>query len=137
MDDEDCPIVVQDEDNLKQPICAPRAPDEVLVIGPTHRVRSTSLSHHLFRLVGLDAVPGQMLHVPVIPAKVHLGCASDFTESILIYIKLCGKRPGEHCFSGEELGARISGVLWTGLPHRIIRLIERGDDLGFCQPHAS
>jgi hypothetical protein len=91
MDDEDCPIVVQNEHNLKQPISAPRTPREVLVIGSPDRVGRTSLGDHLFCLFELNAMPGQMLDVPVIPAKVHFGFASTFTEGILIYMK-CGRK---------------------------------------------
>src|SRR5882672_4313970 len=85
MDDEDCRIVVQDEHNLKEPISAPRAPDEVLVIRSPDRVGRASLGDHLFRLLGLNAVPGQMLGVPVIPAKVHFGFAPNSLRYFNIY----------------------------------------------------
>jgi PhnB protein len=92
VNDEDCPIIVQEEHNLKQPIRAPRAPSEVLVIRSPERVGRASPGDHMFRLFGLNAVPRQMLDIPVIPAKVHFGFASEFTESSLIYIKFWRNR---------------------------------------------
>ncbi len=87
MNHEDCPVIIQDEDNLKQPICASWAPDEILVIGPAQRVRSSSLRDHLFGLIRVDPVLCDMFDIPVIPAKLQqflpLGVAS------LIYMK-CG-----------------------------------------------
>jgi hypothetical protein len=77
MDHENRAIVIQNEDNLKQPICASRAPDEILVIGASHRVGGSSLRNHQFRLVGLDTMFRDMLDVPIIPAKLHQRSSSQ------------------------------------------------------------
>jgi hypothetical protein len=80
MNHEDCPVIIHNEDNLKQPICASRAPDEIFVIGPTQRVRSSSLRDHLFGLIRIDPVFCQMFDIPVIPAKLHLDFTSELTK---------------------------------------------------------
>jgi hypothetical protein len=97
MNHENCPVIVQYEDNLKQPICTSPAPDEILVIGPAHRIRRSSLADHVFRLVRINTVLRQMLDVPVVPAKLHDDSTSRFTNGILIYIKYRCNPLGEQC----------------------------------------
>jgi hypothetical protein len=71
MDHENRLVIIQDEHNLKQPICASWAPDEIFGIGPAYRVRSSSPGDDFFRLVRIDTVLLDMLDIPVIPAKLH------------------------------------------------------------------
>jgi hypothetical protein len=80
MDHEDGCVVIQDENDLQQAVCASRAPDEVLVIGPTRRVGGSSMGDHLFGLVRINTVFREMLDVPVIPAKLHLDSTSELTK---------------------------------------------------------
>jgi hypothetical protein len=76
MYNENCSVIIQYENNLKQPIGTSWAPNEVFVIGPTHRVRISSLGDDLLDFVRIDTVLRDMLDVPIVPTKLQKDSSS-------------------------------------------------------------
>jgi hypothetical protein len=65
-------VWVEDVDHLKEPATSAASPNEVLVFRVPKRVGALRLTDDPFGLFWIDPVPGNVIEVPIIPAKLHI-----------------------------------------------------------------
>ena len=73
MNHENRVVRIDDEDDLKEAAIYRPAPDELPFISLNEWKRTSGAGDDLFRFFRIDSVIPDMLDVPGVPAKVHLG----------------------------------------------------------------
>ena len=71
MDDENGLVWVNEKNNLYKPPTHASPNDEPLVLIDSSRKRLLGMSHNDFRRLGIDAMLGNMVTVPVDSAELH------------------------------------------------------------------
>ncbi len=87
-------IGIEDEDDLKWPVSPPPAPHEELTVTPEERPGRRRILNDAFGLLRIDAVFGDVLNVPVIPAELHRSTEGSLPQAVYYFNKKLTRRTG-------------------------------------------